>query len=859
MASIRPAASAVAETACFHCGEPVPPDVTLSVSINGEEQPMCCVGCQAVASMISGAGLDNFYAFRTAAAGRPEELADAAEARYARFDQPSVQREFVYHHKPGVDAEQPESCEASLLIDGLYCAACGWLIERSLGDADGIDEIRVNPATGRALLRWRPEAVRLSSVMAHLQRLGYTPHPILPETSNDGAIQERRRAMRRLIVAGLGMMQAMMFATALYFGQFYGMEPIHEQFLRLVSLLVATPVVLYAALPIFLGAIRDLRNLAPGMDVPVSLAIGSGYFASVWVTFMGGPEVYFDSIAMFAFFLLVARHVEMTARHKANATTDALGRLVPASALRLEADGSAVEVLSNDLQPGDRVLVRSGASVPADGQVTDGEGRMDESMLTGESKPVRRHAGMPVVGGSINLGDPITVRIDQVGQDTMAAHIGRLLRRAQAERPSLARLADRVARYFVSVVLIAATVVFLAWWQLDPALAFPITLAMLVATCPCALSLATPTALAAGTNRLARRGLLITRGDSVETLAKVDHVVFDKTGTLTRGRISVVETRLDDGRLPAEVHAIVAALEQHADHPIARALSSLPRDRTLIADAVRSTRGCGIDGEIDGVRWWLGRPDWVAAATAGAAAAAADDRWCGLGDDAWVALGNADGLVAAFRLSDPLRDDAAELVASLQQQGIGISIASGDAPEPVAAVAAMLGITHAEARLSPDDKLKHIKTLQKKGKIVLMVGDGINDAPVLAAANVSAALNEGSALAQTSAAMVLLGGRLSRLADGLAGARSTLRIVRQNLTLSACYNASVLPLAALGWVPPWLAAIGMTLSSLVVVLNANRLNRGASRALQTAGERTADANSPTRRSTHRPVQQGAAG
>jgi len=844
-----------ADGTCFHCGEPVPDGVSLSVRIDGREEPMCCLGCQAVASMISGAGLDTFYSFRSEAAGRPEELVTAAEARYARYDQPSVQREFV--HRDG-DADGAVTCEASLLVDGLYCAACGWLIERSLGDAEGIEEIRVNPATGRALLRWRPQAVKLSSVMAHLQRLGYTPHPILPESGDEGAVHERRRAMRRLIVAGLGMMQAMMFATALYFGQHYGMEPVHEQFLRLVSLLVATPVVLYAALPIFLGAVRDLRNLAPGMDVPVSLAIGAGYFASVWVTFVGGPEVYFDSISMFAFFLLVARHVEMNARHKANATTDALARLVPASALRLEPDGSVLEVLSRELQPGDRVLVRAGASVPADGRVLDGEGHLDESMLTGESKPVRREAGMPVVGGSINLGDPITVHIEQVGQNTMAAHIGRLLRRAQAERPSLARLADRVARHFVSVVLMAAAVVFLTWWHLDPALAFPITLAMLVATCPCALSLATPTALAAGTNRLARLGLLITRGDAVETLAKVDHVVFDKTGTLTRGRISVVEVRLAERSRRDEAMAIAAALEQHSDHPIARAFTVegevevLPRPS---ASQVQSIRGCGLEGEVAGVRWRLGRPDWVAAGVTAAARSAAAD-WRGLDDEAWVALGSADGLVAAFRLSDPLREDAATLITALRARGIGVSIASGDAPEPVAAAASALGIAQASARLSPEGKLAHIQALQREGRIVLMVGDGINDAPVLAAANVSAALNEGSALAQTSAAMVLLGGRLARIDDGLAGARGTLRIVRQNLALSACYNASVLPLAAMGWVPPWLAAIGMTLSSLVVVLNANRLNRerGTATRLRTAEVgQPATGRGPTPTVVHRGV------
>ena len=794
--------------ACFHCGEPIPPDIGLTVTVDGEPKPVCCTGCHAVASTIIGAGLDNFYQFRPEPAGRPEDPGHADPRRYASFDEARVQKDFV--HREGEDG----ACETSLLVDGLYCAACGWLIERSLRDAAGVEEIRVNPATGRALLRWDPQRVRLSSLMAHMGRLGYQPHPVLPEATDTRAMRERRGAMRRLIVAGLGMMQAMMFAMALYFGQHYGMEAHHEQFLRLVSLLVATPVVLYAGLPIFLGAFRDLRNLRPGMDVPVGLAIGSGYFASVWVTFFGGPEVYFDSIVMFTFFLLVARYVEMAARHRANATTDALGKLVPATAIRLRADREQEEVPSRELVVGDRVLVRPGATIPADGTVLRGSSSVDESMLTGESDPQRRDPGGSVVGGSLNLEDSLEIRVDRVGQDTMLSHIGRLLRRAQSERPGLARLADTVGRWFVTVVLIATATVFVAWWQVDPAMAFPVTLAMLVATCPCALSLATPTALAAGTNRLAGEGLLITRADAVETLARVTHVVFDKTGTLTEGRLQVAETRLLGGVSGQRARAIAAALEQHSEHPVARAFR-LPGSPERIEDS-RVTRGAGVEATLAGGRYRIGRPDWVAAL----AGRPADPA---LADGAWILLGRESGPLAAFRVADRLRAEARASLDAMQARGLQLEIASGDAAGPVAAAARELGIDTWRARLSPEDKLARLEALQRDGAVVLMVGDGINDAPVLAGANVSAALNEGTALAQTSAGMILLGGRLDRLAEGLATAGRTLRVIRQNLALSATYNASVLPLAALGLVPPWLAAIGMTLSSLVVVMNARRL------------------------------------
>ena len=801
--------------ACFHCGEPVPLDVDLTVTVDGEVQPLCCTGCHAVATTILGSGLDAFYRFRPGPTGQPEDLSAASASRYASFDRERVQKDFVYCAPDGTR-------ETSMLVEGLYCAACGWLIENSLSEAEGVEEVRVNPATGRAILRWNPEQVPLSQLMAHMGRLGYRPHPVLPEASDAQAEKERRYALRRLVVAGLGMMQAMMFAVALYSGQFHGMETIYEDFLRTVSMLVATPVVLYAGLPIFLGAIRDLRNGRPGMDVPVALAIGGAYSASVWITFAGGSEVYFDSVSMFTFFLLIARYVEMSARHRANATTDALGRLVPGTAVRIGAHGEE-EIPVRDLEVTDQVLVRPGATVPADGRISQGDSSLDESMLTGESEPQARTTGDPVVGGSVNLGDSFQMRVERVGQDTTISHIARLLRRAQSQRPRIARLADTAGRWFVTAVLIASATVFAAWWQVDPSLAFPITLAMLVATCPCALSLATPTALAAGTNRLAGSGLLVTQPDALETLARVDHVVLDKTGTLTEGRLSISEIR-NSGRLgDQEVMELACALEQHSEHPIARAFSA---PRSLRAQSASVIRGGGVEGEVDGRRVRIGRPDWVAA-LAGQEAPAADER------GAWIALGDAQGVLASFRLADQVRADARVAMERLREQGITVEVASGDSPGAVEAAANDLGLPAWQARMSPEDKLQRLRTLQEQGATVLMVGDGINDAPVLAGANVSAAMNEGTALAQTTAGMILLGGRLEHLAAGMETARATLRTVRQNLILSACYNASMLPLAALGFIPPWLAAIGMTASSLVVVLNSRRLAAAGSRQADT--------------------------
>ncbi|MCP1727500.1 Cu2+-exporting ATPase [Natronospira proteinivora] len=797
---------------CFHCGEVIPDGIDLSVTFEGREEKVCCHGCQAVSRMILGSGLDAFYRFRPQANGQPEEIPRDASA-FERFDEDRVQADFIHRHEDG-------SKEASLLIDGMYCAACGWLIERGLAEAPGVKEVRVNPATGRALLRWQGDKVRLSQLMAHMDRLGYRPHPVLPDAANEQAQRERRSALRRLIVAGLGMMQAMMFAVALYAGDFHGMDPDHAQFLRIVSMLVATPVILYAGLPIFRGAIRDLRNLAPGMDVPVGLAIGSGYLASVWVTFFGGPEIYFDSVSMFTFFLLTARYVEMAARHKANATTDALATLVPDSATRLNPDGSSEQVPIGDLALGDLLRVLPGETIPADAVIEKGETQVDESMLTGESRPQSRGIGEAVVGGSLNVSNAIEVSVNRLGQDSTVAHIARLLRRAQAERPGLTRLTDRVARVFVSLVLLASAAVFAFWWHLDPAQAFPITLAMLIATCPCALSLATPTALAAGTGHMAGQGLLVTRPDALETLARVSHVMLDKTGTLTRGELSIVESKTVGPRSQAECRELAAALESHSEHPLARAFPQT--DTPLSMEEAETYRGLGVSGWIDGQHLRIGRPDWVAALTNNQATLPIDD------EEAWVALGDEGGLLALYRLEDPLREDAVTTIATLKAQGLAVEIASGDAPGPVSRVAREIGVDHWQARMHPDDKLARLRELQSQGAVVLMVGDGINDAPVLAGANISVALNQGTALAQTSAGMISLGDRLGSLVDGLKGARDTLKVIRQNLTISACYNASMLPLAAMGLIAPYVAAAGMTLSSVVVVLNARRLARKSS-------------------------------
>ena len=794
---------------CFHCGEPLTGTEPWFVEIEGRSHRVCCPGCKAVAELIRDSGLSDFYRFRTLPAGRPMDAASAApELPWQPFDRPEMLEAVSAPAGQGV-----RTC--TMLVEGVRCAACGWLIERSLEQVPGVREIRVNPATARARLVWEPGVLPLSGALGVLSRLGYQPHPGSAGAA-DMAVRERRAALRRLGVAGIGMMQVMMYAVAMYVGAFQEMDAGLEQLFRWVSLLVATPVALYAGRPFFAGAWRDLRSGRPGMDVPVALAVGGAWSASVLHTLSGQGEVYFDSVTMFVFFLSLARYLEMGARHHAGDTQEALARLLPEVARRRCGDGEWETVALRELRPGDVVSVRHGETVPADGRLAVDGARLDEAMLTGESRPRLRREGEPALAGSVNLGDPLEFTVERTGGATLVSSIGRLLDRAQSERTPIAAAADRVARWFVLGVLSAAALTWFAWHAIDPARAFEITLAVLVITCPCALSIATPAALTAATGLLARRGLLVTRAGAVERLAGVDRVIFDKTGTLTLGQLRITSVETASGWEVDEALAVAAALESVSEHPIARAFG-MAHPAGPPAD-VHVAPGRGIEGSVRGKRWRLGKPDW-AAQLAGVAAPELP------GDDTAVCLADEEAVRAVFRLADRLRGGAREQLQRLQQLGLATEVASGDAADAVAPMAAAVGADAWQGGMTPEDKLALLRTRQQAGETVVMVGDGVNDAPVLAGADVSVAMAGGTSLAQTSADMVLLGESLAPLVEGVLQARRTLRIVRQNLAWAAGYNLVALPLAAAGFIAPWMAAIGMSASSLLVVLNALRLSR----------------------------------
>ena len=800
-----------ATTQCFHCGEPVPDGLRLGVTIGGEARPMCCEGCKAAAEFIRDAGLADYYRFRDAPAPRPAGGTDDA---WVTYDQPEVQQRFV--------ATSGDSASVNLLLEGLRCSACGWLVERRLERERGVAGIAVNPATGRARLQWRRGEAELSQLLRAVHGLGYRPHVLGTTDTLEVALRERRQALKRLAVAGVGMMQVLMFAVALYAGAFEGMDPVLRQYLRLVSMLVATPVLFYAGRPFLAGAWRSLRAGQLGMDVPVALALALAWGASTINTFAGHGEVYFDSVTMFTFLLLIGRFAEMGARHSAGSTSDALLRLRPVRALRLSGD-AAEQVTVDQLIPGDRVLVPAGEAFPADGLLLDGPAEVDESMLTGESAAITRQPGEAVLGGSVNLGQPARVAVSAVGHDTVLSGIVRLLERAQTERPPIARLADRWASWFVGGVLLFAAIVAAAWLVIDPSRAFETTLAVLVVTCPCALSLATPAAVTAATASLARRGLLITRAEALETLARAGRVVVDKTGTLTLGKPRLAHCQPLGPLDAATCLNIAASLEQASTHPLARAFGDVPGPVPVAADVVHEP-GAGVEGRLGGTRYRVGRRDYVAAIAPAAP-----------GGDAAVYLARDGEWLARFDLEDPLRPDAAHVVSQLAELGLPVEIASGDHLDAVREAALAAGVTRYHARMRPEDKVALVRQEEQAGTRVVMVGDGINDAPVLAAASVSIAMGAGATLAQTSADAVLMVAELDPLPAAIVTARRTVAVIRENLAWAVAYNVLALPLAALGFVPPWAAAIGMSASSLLVVANALRLRRDGRQGQRSVG------------------------
>jgi Cu2+-exporting ATPase len=752
-------------------------------------------------------------------------VAPHAPAALALLDDPQEWSAFSR-----ADAHAPDSWESSVVIEGMHCAACSLTVEDALRQVPGVLSAQVSAASQRARVRWSASAVQPSRWMLSVQQAGYRAVP-----ANDVFASERRRvaarqALWRWLVAGLCMMQVMMYAWPAYVAQPGDLSGEMEQLLRWASWVLTLPVILFSCGPFFKSALQDVRHARISMDLPVALGMAITFAVSTAGTFdpqgLFGREVYFDSLTMFVFFLLTGRWLELRLRDRTAGALEALMNRLPDSVERQAADGNFVAVAVRRLQVGDLIRVQPGQAFAADGVVEQGDTLVDEALLSGESRALARGVGATVVAGSHNLQATVLVRVQQVGEGTRFAQIVALMDSASTTKPQGVLLADRLAKPFLLAVLVAAALACAWWWGRDPGHALMVAVAVLVVTCPCALSLATPTAMLAAAGRLARAGLMVRRLQALEALASVDTVVFDKTGTLTRETLGLHAVHTRAGVLPNEALAMAGALAQHSLHPVSRALAVAAQQSGgapgWACTAVQEFAGQGLQGVV---------VQATAMPTEGAVLRLGAAAFCQVSNPVpdqgglQVHLSDAQGWLATFGFDEALRSEAAAVVQGLRAQGVAVHLLSGDRHESVAQVASRLGITQAMGACTPAGKLAYLQQLQRTGHTVAMVGDGLNDGPVLAGAHVSFAFGNAVPLAQARSDFVVLGGGLQQVVFAVQLARQTMQVVRQNLWWALLYNAACVPLAVLGWLPAWLAGLGMASSSLVVVLNALRLSR----------------------------------
>ena len=878
---------------CYHCQQPVPAGIHIT---DDHGHAYCCHACEAVAHIISAHHLEQYYQVRDRPAPRPEHPYDPAH--WQAYDLPEIAAQYTY--KDGDDQE------IHLYIDGLHCAACTWLISHALQDAHGISHTRINLGTGRAEIRWRDTP--LSAILATIASLGYTPNLHTPDEEDNKQRRERNHDLLRLIVAGLGMMQVMMFATGLYTGAWHGIDHEYEQLLRWISLLCSAPVMLYAGYPYLKNAWLGLRHRQPNMDLPIALACAGAWLASLYHTLIGRGEIYYDGVTMFIFFISISRYLEAHTRRRARHNQQHFARLLPDAVYKYNDRGETQLVPLPAIQPGDHIRVLPTHTIPVDGEITGGASRIDENMLTGESTPQYKTSGDRVHAGSTNLQSPLDIRVTQTGQQTTLAAIRRISARAEQHRSPQIDRNQALAQQTVLAVLILAAAGYLLWQWIEPARAFDIALAILVATCPCALSLATPTVLTAALNHAHKHHILIKNSNTLDRLTHIRRILFDKTGTLTQGKYQL--RRSDYYGEPRRLLAIAKTLETHSTHPIAWYYSQQPVANVAM-DNIEQHSGKGISGDYDGSRWHIGSaaymqengveippaeqpPPPVGEGWEGAyphttdADTTTDADWSLMADknnvghkyptyeennplpceagEGWgggveksrmaitdnkavpcdpkltpprpsptgggsaltdantthVYLAENRELRAHYQLGDPERDNLAATLARLQAH-YHLAIASGDRAENVARLAARYGITDRHGGLDPAAKLALLEANDPEH--TLMIGDGINDAPVLARASVSVAVGRANPLSQTHADIVLLKNGPEALPYLLDLAARSRRITRQNLIWATVYNLTILPLAISGYLTPWIAALGMSTSSLLVIANALRIHR----------------------------------
>ena len=716
-----------------------------------------------------------------------------------------------------------------LAISGMHCSACNQIIEFRLKKLAGISTVAINIATHRADISWDPKQISLARIIEAISALGYGALPV--GSSGELINREQKMSTWRLFVAGFAMMQVMMYALPAYLVPIPlidgDLTPDIDLLLKLASFALTIPVIAFSAWPFFLSARRDIRNGTIGMDIPVTVGIVVTFFASVWATFAGGP-VYYDSLIMFIFLLLAARTIQARVHSKSTSALRKLTKLLPLEANKLPdypASMESVSVNASQLIADDFVLVQPGETIPVDGVVISGTSECDESLMTGESRAVSKSIDSNLIGGSVNLNRPLVMRAQHVGNDTQLSTLVRMMESAATEKPPLIQLVDRYASRFLAIILLLALVSGVVWWQIDSSRAIWIAVTILVITCPCALSLATPGVMSAAIGQLAKNGVLIARGRAIESLATASHFVFDKTGTLTQGRLNLhhmLILRKNPELDERTIRQIISNITATSNHPVARALfASMPSNSITNVNLHYETNeipGQGIEVKQQEIHYRLGSVDFakeihgieldIPAEFSGKSLSVLSDK---------------KGTIAIFALEDSLRIDAKILIDFLQQQGKSILILSGDRQEVVHNIANELNIKTALGNLSPEAKYDEVKKLQSSGAIVVMVGDGINDGPVLSLADISIAMGQGAPISQARSDMVLISNDLRDLIFAVKVTSEALALIRQNLGWAVLYNVIAIPAAVFGILAPWHAAIGMSLSSIIVVINSLRI------------------------------------
>lgn len=801
---------------CFHCGLPVFDKNEYTVMINGVLRFMCCPGCLAVSRFILENGFSDYYTHRSARGSTINDLFFADKGLLDVYNDPVVQKKFV-------KATGDNLSHIIIAIDGITCAACTWLIERHVKKVTGVYKIFVNLATCRAQITWDIKVISLSKLLEEFECLGYKAYPYTPQKQEEYYKLEYKKELKKLIIAGISMAQVMMLSIALYIGEAKDMSHVYWVFIRLICFSLTFPVIIFSASGIFYNALRSIKNKNFGMDITISLSLLLAFAASVRNLLHGVGDVYFDSICMFVFFLLIGRFLEMRARHHAGEIIYSLQELNTGVATILTKNGKEKKITSiENIELDDFIFVKSNEIIPMDGVIMSGASSVNEAMLTGEALPVFKKTGDCVVGGSYNIENDITIKATKTKHTSTISTIIQLLEQAGSAKPKINTLANAVAGYFVLTVLILTFIATLIWIKIGNENILSIVLSMLVVTCPCALSLATPVAMTSATSALAKSGFLIAKEHTLEKLSAVTDIIFDKTGTLTVNNFFIKKIKLTSDVSIKNVFSLALILEKESKHPIAKAFttSKIPFNDVKSTHIIKNYINQGIEGVIDEKSYRLGKAsfikDWTKNFT----------NIKNLQDDEiWVILADKEKVLAWFNLTNPLRKDSIECIAKLQSLNINIHLISGDASKNVDHVADILKIKNRNKNASVTDKLKYINLLKENKAITMMIGDGINDAPALNASHISTAMGSGADLTKINSDSILLNNNLINISKSIQHGRKNKTIIKQNIAWAICYNITGLTLAAFGLITPYYASIGMSGSSLIVILNSLRLGK----------------------------------